>query len=46
MLLIVNYTVEPTFDLLDCFQHFLCEGEELLEPDLGCASAVVWEEMF
>lgn len=46
LLLIVNYPVEPNFDLLDWFQHFLREGEELLAKDLGVSAEDVWEEKF
>lgn len=46
LLLIVNYPVEPNFDLLDWFQHFLREGEELLSKDLGVSAEEVWEEKF
>lgn len=45
-LLIVNYPAEPNFDILDWFQHFLRECEELLAKDLGVAAEEVWEEKF
>ena len=46
LLLIVNYPLEPAFDILDWFQHFMREGETLIAPTLGCREEEVWEEKF
>lgn len=46
LLLIVNYPLEPGFDVLDWFQHFMREGETLVAPFLSCRACDVWEEKF
>lgn len=46
MLLIVDYSKAREFDILDWFQHFRREGEDLVAPLIGEKAPFVWEDHF
>ena len=46
LLLIVDYTKAREFDILDWFQHFRREGEDLVAPLIGEKAEFVWEDHF
>jgi len=46
LLLIVDYSKARDFDILDWFQHFRREGEDLVAPLIGEKAPLVWEDHF
>ena len=46
LLLIVDYSKAREFDILDWFQHFRREGEDLVAPLIGEKAPLVWEDHF
>ena len=46
LLLIVDYSKAREFDILDWFQHFRREGEDLVAPLIGEKASLVWEDHF
>ena len=46
LLLIVDYSKAREFDILDWFQHFRREGEDLVAPLIGEKAPFVWEDHF
>ena len=46
LLLIVDYSKAREFDILDWFQHFRREGEDLVAPLIGERAPLVWEDHF
>ena len=46
LLLIVDYSKALDFDILDWFQHFRREGEDLVAPLIGEKAPLVWEDHF
>jgi hypothetical protein len=44
--LIVDYSKAREFDILDWFQHFRREGEDVVAPLIGEKAPLVWEDHF
>lgn len=46
LLLIVDYSKAQGFDILDWFQRFRREGEDVVSPIIGVKPELVWEDHF